>query len=87
MACRYNHYKKHSGHKIVAISRLRFGRACFHYHLHRIGFLLNNLCEDCNDVCDTDHLFLEFYRYRTESNILMTTLIPLDTELLVSTTQ
>nr|CAH7714765.1 unnamed protein product [Callosobruchus chinensis] len=60
---------------IVTIARLKFGHACYPYHLNKIGVQTTNICDTCNTVSDLDHIFFGCRKYNAQSNQLHSALI------------
>lgn len=60
---------------ITTIIRMKFGHACYPYHLHKIKVITSNLCDRCNSVGHLDHIFLECSKFSDASNKLYNNLI------------
>lgn len=70
----YNYPRKY----ITTICRMKFGHACYPAHLHKIKILESNICENCNEISDLDHIFFNCRSYEQQSKKLLQSLIQLN---------
>lgn len=57
---------------------MKFGHACYPAHLHKIKILESNICENCNEISDLDHIFFNCRSYEQQSKKLLQSLIQLN---------